>query len=288
MEKRRLGRGLDALLGAESASGNGTPVELPTTAIAVNPYQPRKNFDQDELSALAASVKSHGILQPLVVRQAGGSYELVAGERRLRAAREVGLATVPVRIVNFNDQETLEAALIENLQRTDLNPIEKAHGFAEYLGRYKMTHEQLAQRLGLARSTITNLVNLLDLPPEIQDAVRLGQISEAHAKVLRSIKDRAAQVAMLKQIIATGLSVKATELALRDMKGTHQEPDPPSLDGESSAPEKTAHVIGLEDELRQRYATGVEIRLKGADRGQIVLRFDSNDEFMRLIEMLRR
>src|SRR5262249_7941003 len=112
MEKRRLGRGLDALLGAESASANGgSPVELPTTAIAVNPYQPRKNFDQDELSALAASVRSHGILQPLVVRQAGGSYELVAGERRLRAAREVGLATVPVRIVNFNDQETLEAAL---------------------------------------------------------------------------------------------------------------------------------------------------------------------------------
>jgi ParB family transcriptional regulator, chromosome partitioning protein len=289
MEKRRLGRGLDALLGTEPAAAGGTQLEIATTAIAANPQQPRKNFDQDELSALAASVRTHGILQPLVVRQTGNSYELVAGERRLRAAREAGLTTVPVRVVNFNDQETLEAALIENIQRTDLNSIEKAHGFAEYLDRYKMTHEQLAQRLGLARSSITNLVNLLDLPPAIQDGLRLGQITEAHAKILRGIKDPERQLNMFKQVVAMGLSVKATELALRDVKEqAEQPPSAPSPNGDSSAPEKTAHVQGLEDELRQRFAIPVEIRLKGQDRGQIVLCFESNDDFMRIMEMLRK
>src|SRR5207245_5535860 len=152
----------------------------------------------------------------------------------------------------------------------------------------KMTHEQLAQRLGLARSSITNLVNLLELPPAIQDGIRLGQITEAHAKILRGIKEPELQLIMFKQIVAMGLSVKATELALRDLKGEPAEPEAaPSPNGES-APEKTAHVQGLEDELRQHFATPVEIRLKGQDRGQIVLRFESNDDFMRIMEMLRR
>ena len=162
--------------------------EVPLNKIQHNPHQPRKNFDVDDLASLSASVKTHGILQPLVVRQVGGQFQLVAGERRLRAAQEAGLGSVPVRIVDFNDQETLEAALVENIQRSDLNPIEKAQGFKEYLDRFGMSHEQLAQRLGLARSSITNLVNLLELAPEVQEAVRVNQISEAHAKILKGIK----------------------------------------------------------------------------------------------------
>jgi ParB family chromosome partitioning protein len=285
MEKRRLGRGLDALLSIENPENNGSTAEVAVGLIQNNPYQPRKTFDKDELASLSASVRSHGILQPLVVRQVGDQYQLVAGERRLRAAQEVGLASVPVRIVNFNDQEVLEAALIENIQRTDLNPIEKAQGFKDYLDRFKMNHEQLAQRLGLARSTITNLVGFLDLAAEVQEGLRVNQITEAHAKILKGIKSHEQQVAMFKQIVAQGLSVKATEQLLRDRKGDAAEPK------EEHAPageEKTAHVKSIEEELQQRFATPVEIKLRAKDKGQIVLRFESNDDFMRILEVLRK
>jgi ParB family chromosome partitioning protein len=292
MEKRRLGRGLDALLGSAD-NGNGTEPEPPSTQtqlpldrIQHNPHQPRKTFDADELAALSASVRSHGILQPLVVRVVDGQYQLVAGERRLRAAREAGLVTVPVRVVDFNDQQVLEAALIENIQRADLNPIEKAQGFKDYLERFKMSHEELAKRIGLARPTITNLVNLLELTPEVQEAVRVNQISEAHAKLLKGIKDREQQMALCKQIIARGLSVKAAEVFLREQR---QEPAAPAdASAKPPAEGKTNHVKSLEDELRQKLATPVEIRVRGKDRGQIVLRFESNDDFMRLLEVLRK
>src|SRR5205085_11939838 len=147
--------------------------------------QPRKAFDPDDLSALSESIKHHGVLQPLVVRVVGDRYQLIAGERRLRAAQQAGMTEVPVRIVDFNDQQVLEAALAENIQRTDLNPIEKAQGFKEYLERFGVTQEQLAQRLGLDRTTISNLVNLLELTSEVQEAVRLDQVSLGHAKALK-------------------------------------------------------------------------------------------------------
>jgi len=284
MEKRRLGRGLDALFGMGKHE-NGATGEVAVGLIQNNPYQPRKTFDKDELAALSASVRTHGILQPLVVRQVGDQYQLVAGERRLRAAQEVGLNSVPVRIVDFNDQEVLEAALIENIQRTDLNPIEKAQGFKDYLDRFKMNHEQLAQRLGLARSTITNLVGFLDLAAEVQEGLRVNQITEAHAKILKGVKSTEQQVALFKQVVAQGLSVKATEQLVRDRK---EEPSEPKEMHSRAVEDKTAHVKSIEDELRQRFATPVEIKLRAKDKGQIVLRFESNDDFMRILEVLRK
>jgi ParB family transcriptional regulator, chromosome partitioning protein len=289
MDKRRLGRGLDALIGEGAGVAELAPdAEVALDRIQHNPFQPRKSFDKDELASLSASVKTHGVLQPVIVRLVGDQYQLVAGERRLRAAHDAGLATIPVRVVDFNDQQVLEAALVENIHRSDLNPIEKAQGFKEYLGRFGMNHEQLAQRLGLARSTITNLVNLLDLAPEVQDGLRLGQLSEAHAKLLKGVKNRERQVALFKQVVAMGLSVKATEALVRERKDAPAEPPPepdaPAADGE----EKSNHVRGIEDELRQKLATAVEIRLRGKDRGQFVLRFESNDDFMRILELLRK
>ena len=291
MDKRRLGRGLDALIsGADGGVAELAPdAEVAIDRIQHNPYQPRKTFDKDELASLSASVRMHGILQPVVVRMIGEQYQLIAGERRLRAAQDAGLATIPVRVVDFNDQQVLEAALVENIQRADLNPIEKAHGFKDYLERFHMNHEQLAQRLGLARSTITNLVNLLDLTPDVQEGVRLNQISEAHAKLLKGVKRPERQVALFKQIVAMGLSVKATEALVREQKDGPAEParaahDTPAPAGE----EKSNHVRSLEDELRQKLATPVEIKLHGKDCGQIVLRFESNDDFMRLLELLRK
>jgi ParB family transcriptional regulator, chromosome partitioning protein len=289
MEKKaRLGRGLDALL----SSSAGTSIlpfpdanQVALDQIEQNPYQPRHSFDPDELSSLSESIRAHGVLQPIVVRQVGDHYQLVAGERRLRAAKAAGLDAVPVRIVDFDDQQVLEAALVENIQRSDLNPIEKALGFKEHLDSFGMTHEQLATRLGLARTTITNLVNLLELPAEIQDAVRTEQLTTGHAKLLKGVSGRERQLHLCKEIIARGLSVHATEALIK------QPPDgkAPDSTGDSKAPvEKTAHVQGIEDELRQKLGTRVEIRLRGPDRGQIVLGFGSNDDFERLLEVLRQ
>jgi len=294
-DKPRLGRGLDALLGGDGAMLD-RPIatnEVPVAAIQQNPYQPRKHFDAEQIASLSASVREHGILQPLVVRQIDGKYQLIAGERRLRAAQEAGLATVPIRIVDFNDQQVIEAALVENIQRADLNPIEKAQGFKEYLDRFSLSHEQLAQRLGLARSTITNLVNLLDMAPEVIDGVRLNQISEAHAKILKGIKSREKQIALFKQIVAMGLSVKAAEAMIRDAKEGASSSGGKSSSGStreasSAGGEKTAHIRSLEDELRQKHAVPVEIRVQGKDNGQIILTFATNDDFERLMESLRR
>jgi len=286
MEKRRLGRGLDALLantgnGSEPRAGEQTRVSL--DRIDHNPFQPRKAFDQEELSALSDSIRTVGILHPLVVRPVGDRFQLIAGERRLRAAQAAGFGEVPVRVVDFNDQQVLEAALVENIQRTDLNPIEKAQGFQEYLQRFDITHEELARRLGLDRSSVTNLVRLLELPPEVQSAVRTGQISAGHARALLAVTDHERQVSLCKEIITRGHSVRATEALVKDQRGE------PATGERTSAPaaEKSAHLRGIEDELRQHLAMRVEIRLRAKDRGQVILSFESNDDFERLLEVLR-
>jgi len=292
MEKKsRLGRGLDALIGGGDGAVTppaGALSQVSVEVIEQSPFQPRKGFDDDELSALSASIKTHGILQPLVVRQVGDRFQLVAGERRLRAARAAGLDSVPVTVVNFNDQQALEAALIENIQRSDLNPIEKAMGFKDYLDRYQMTHEQLAVRLGLARPTITNLVALLELPQELQSAVRVGQLTTGHAKVLKGITDPARQMQVSKEIIARGLSVHATEAFVKQSAA-----EKPAAEGGGEGNgkphvEKTNHVQGVEDELRKKLGVRLEIKVKGKDKGQIVLTFESNDDFERVLEVLRK
>jgi ParB family chromosome partitioning protein len=290
MEKKsRLGRGLDALL-----SGTANPEAPPTQAdvrldqIHHNPWQPRKAFDEEELASLSESIKNHGILQPLVVRQTTDGYQLVAGERRLRAARVAGLQAVPVRVVDFNDQQVLEAALVENIHRADLNPIEKAQGFKEYLDRFHMTHEDLATRLGLARPTITNLVGLLDLPAEVQGYVRRGEITVGHAKKLKAVQEPERQLALCGQIVNRGLSIQGLDDLLREQKQAEQAAPGEATNPGTAPVEKTAHVKGLEDELRQKLSVKVEIRLKGKDRGQIVLGFESNDDFERLLEALRK
>ena len=231
--------------------------------IEQSPFQPRKGFDEDELSALSASIRTHGILQPLVVRQVGDRFQLVAGERRLRAARAAGLASVPVTVVNFNDQDASEAALIENIQRADLNAIEKVQGFKDYLDRYHMTHEQLATCLGLARPTITNLVALLELPGELQDAVRVGQLTTGHAKILKGITDPARQVQLSKEIIARGLSVHATEAFVKQQAAEKQA-------AESHAAGARRQAGGRKDQPRRgrRGRAAQEARRAFGDQGE--------------------
>jgi ParB family chromosome partitioning protein len=289
--KNRLGRGLDTLLGGVATQENGsvTQAEIRVDQIQHNPWQPRKAFDEEELAALSESIKNHGILQPLIVRQTRDGYQLIAGERRLRAARGAGFDAVPVRVVDFNDQQVYEAALVENIQRTDLNPIEKAHGFKGYLDRFHMTHEDLAKRLGLARPTISNLVGLLELPTEVQDCVRTGQVTLGHAKILKGIPDPSKQLALCKEIVARGLSVHGLDALLKEQKQAEQQAAAEEAETPRTPPvEKSAHVKGIEDELRTKLAIKVEIKLRAADRGQIVLAFESNDDFERVLEALRK
>ena len=278
--KARLGRGLDALLGGGDGKGGKVSVDR----IRHNPYQPRKRFDEDELKQLTASVKTHGILQPLVVRNAGDHFQLIAGERRLRAAREAGLKEVPVHVVEFNDQQVYEAALVENIQRSDLNPVEKAQGFKGYLDKFGMTQDQLGARLGIDRTTVSNLLGLLNLPADVQDAVRLGQLTLGHAKVLKGLADPARQSALCKQVILQKLSVHALEQLVKEQR---REPAAAAEREPAEKFEKTPHVASVENELRQKLAVKVEIRVRAKEAGQIVIGFESNDDFERIVGALR-
>lgn len=297
---QRMGRGLESLFGGGShETGHileGPKSEIPVGVIETNPNQPRRHFDPDELAKLKQSIQEHGVLQPLVVRPRGERFQLIAGERRLRAAIDAGMENIPVHIVNFDDQKTMEAALVENIQRADLNPIEKAQGFKDYLGRFQMTHDELAKRLGMGRPTITNLVALLDLPAEIQDAVRAGQITTGHAKAIKGLSSPEKQVAVSKQIISMGLSVHATEQLVRQQAA----PAPAGESGgggtasaKSASPAgatadfKTDHVKGMEEELAGKLAMKVAIKLKGPEKGTLTISFENNDDFERLVERLR-
>ncbi|HMP17830.1 MAG TPA: ParB/RepB/Spo0J family partition protein [Gemmatales bacterium] len=287
-DKRRLGRGLDALLGGSTATVVTTPhaatQAVPLDRIHANPQQPRKNFDEDEIATLKDSLRTHGLLQPILVRPREEGYEIVAGERRYRAALEAGWSEIPVHIVDLNDQKVFEAALVENLQRTDLNPIEKAQGFQDYLNRYQVTQDELAKIVGLDRSTVANLIRLLELAPSVQDAVRDGQISAGHARALLPVEDPQRQNSLMQEIIAKGLSVRQVE-ALIKAEAPAVSSDRRTIE---TAPVKTAHVQQIEDDLRQRLATKVAIRLKSHDKGQIVIQFDSHDDFERVLAALRR
>lgn len=284
----RLGRGLTSLLGDNGDTPIGARATLAVDQIQTNPYQPRKLFDDDEIGHLSDSIKAHGVLQPLVVRPIGDQFQLIAGERRLRAAQVAGLREVPVSIVNFDDQQVFEASLVENIQRADLNAIEKAHGFKEYLDRYQVTQEQLAQRLGMDRSSVSNLVNLLHLPEEVQSAVRQNQISLGHAKILKGLPDGARQIELCKEVVMKGLSVKALELVVKQHKAEAEAKEAETALKDVTPAYKTAHVQTIETELRQRFATRVEIKVKDKDRGQIVIGFETSEEFERLVEALRR
>lgn len=290
--KPRLGRGLDALFNKPitsapemEASHLGPITLVAVSKIQLNPFQPRKNFDEEELLQLADSIKNSGVLQPLLVRKLGENYQLVAGERRLRAAQLAGIAELPVFVREFDEQQLFEAALVENIQRSDLNPIEKAQGFKSYLDKFRMTQEQLAIRLGIDRTTITNLVGLLNLPPDVQDRVRSGQISLGHAKVLKGLNEPERQVMLSKEVITKGLSVHALEALIKQQRDESQAAEPAE---KPPSAEKTAHVQAIEDELRQKLSLRVAIKLRTKDKGQIVLNFESNDDFERLLEVLRK
>ena len=238
--------------------------------------------DSDEL---AESIRKHGLLQPLLVRQNGDKYQLIAGERRWRASQQVGLEAVPCRVVELEDKQVCEAAIEENLKRQDLNMIEKAQAFKEYLDKFGGTIEELSKQLSMNRSTVSNMMRLLELPEPVQDAVRLDRISGGHARAILPLSADGQQE-MCRQIQEQQLSVRRTEEAVRAiLKG---EPKPEAAAKTAEKPEVSPHVLSLQDHLRDHYAAKVDIRLKKQDSGQIVIHFGSNADFERIVGQLRR
>lgn len=285
---RRLGKGLEALLGAASGTRDiygetpaaGGVMEVSVDAIRPNPVQPRLGFHEREMSELVDSVSEVGVLQPLLVRRVGSEYELIAGERRLRAAKAAGLAKVPVVERVTTDDDMLTLALIENLQREDLNPIEKAKSFRGLMERFSLTQAEVAKRIGKDRSTVANFIRLLDLPEVVQHVVSRGTISMGHARALLGLEHASAQQALALRIEEEGLSVREIERTVAKQRGEQQAPII-----KKPRPLQDPYVRDLEDRIRERLAAKVSLNYKGG-KGKITVLFQSEDDLQRLLDVL--
>lgn len=290
-----LGRGLGALITevpkaeAAGAGADGTPrEEIAIERIRKGVWQPRRDFDKSALSDLAASIAQHGILQPLLVRSVGDMYEIIAGERRFRAAREAGLTAVPVVIVEAADREALELALIENLQREDLNPIEEAEGYQQLAEKFSLTQEEIARQVGKGRATIANALRLLALAAGVQEWLAEGRLSVGHAKVLLGVEIEAEQESLARRVVLENLSVRELErlLAPRRRSAGRKKGRAPASD----LPEH--HIEALSDRLRDHFGTAVHVQpcrtLPNGKKakGTLQLDFHSNEELDRLLERM--
>jgi ParB family chromosome partitioning protein len=275
--------------GPSLVSGPQTP-RIEIQRIDSNPYQPRQDFNEAETQTLAESLKAHGLLQPVVVRQVGDRYQLIAGERRLRAAAIAGWTDVPAQVIEADDRQVAELAIIENVQRKDLNALEKAASFQRYLEQYGCTQEDLAGRLKIDRSTIANLIRLLELPPAIQDAVRHGKLFQGHARALLPLGDEQEQVAFCQRIQREGLSVRQTEALVQEtIDRADAEPLAViSREGEKSRPARgqSEHVAALEQQFRSALGLRVALRHNSRGRGKLVIQFRSHEEFEQLREQI--
>ena len=301
-KQRRLGRGLEALLAkapletAGEASADAPATEpgglpqIPVEQIDANPHQPRIDFDEQEIARLAESIQEHGLIQPIVVRRDGDRYQLISGERRLRATIKAGWSEVACQVIEADDRRVAELSIVENLQRKDLSPLEKAASFRDYLGRYKCTQEELAGRLKIDRSTIANLIRLLELPEPVQAAVRGGKISQGHARALLPFGDAPEQIAFCKRIEREGLSVRATEQLVQEQIA-QADAEPLAVigsDGQKRSGGRTIspQIASLQQELRTALGAKVDIRHGVRGRGRLVIHFKNHEEFDRLRELL--
>lgn len=277
-EKRGLGRGLAALI--PTAEPGDEPVrEVPVGQIRPNGFQPRRVFDEEKLAELAESVRAHGILQPVVVRAVIGGFELVAGERRWRAAQMAGLDRVPVVVRELSDAEMMELALIENLQREDLNPLEEAAAYQRLLDEFGLTQEELARRVGKSRSHIANTIRLLNLPSEVQESVSRGTISMGHARALLGLEDQALEVEVCRRVSEKGLSVRETENLVRSLLTKKKA-------GQRKKEERLDPWLNeVANSLKRALATQVRIR-PGKRGGKIEIEYYSAEDLERLAELL--
>ncbi len=283
MSKRSgLGKGLDALIpsGATQATSTEGTLEVDIKSIQPNPRQPRSSIDADPLNDLISSIRTHGVIQPLVVLPADskGRHTLIAGERRLRASKEVGLKTVPVVIRDTDELGQLEMALIENLQRSDLNPLESADGYRQLIDDFSLSHEEVAQRVGKSRTAVSNTLRLLKLSAAAREALTKGEISEGHGRALLALPTAQSQSAALESIIQRGLSVRQTEELVRRLQGERAQK-------KHTAKERPADETALEQQLQDKLGTRVTLR-RSAKGGSIVIRFYSDEELNALVDQI--
>ncbi|HSV91697.1 MAG TPA: ParB/RepB/Spo0J family partition protein [Desulfobacterales bacterium] len=283
MAKRALGKGIGALIG-ETEDGrqkNASTVEVPIGSLKPNPSQPRRSFRDASLAELAESIRRRGVLQPVLVEEVGSGYQIVAGERRVRAAKLAGLDRVPVLVRSFSPDERLEVALIENLQREDLTPIEEAKAYRQLMEARELTQEQVAAKVGKDRTTVTNSLRLLKLPQKVQDAVEKGDLSAGHARALLAVTNPADQELLFARVLARGLSVRETEQAAQVLnqgkRGKAKKPP-----GRARDPD----VRAVEERLVERFGTKVQIR-GGPAKGRIEIAYFSADDLERVIELLQ-
>lgn len=275
--KKALGKGLGALLTVD-APGDEVK-ELKINDIEPNTDQPRKDFDEEALKELAESIKAHGVIQPIVVKKEGSSYKIVAGERRWRAARMAGLDTIPVIIKDYNDNQLLEVALIENLQREDLNPLEEAEAYKRLIDEHGLTQEQISRVIGKSRSSIANSLRLNRLHEKIKKLLREDLISEGHARALLSIEDLKKQESVAETIVSKGLSVRDTEKLVKNL-GTQKK----SVSKKDNSIE--IEIKSIEDRLQNIFGTKVKLQ-HGQKSGKIVIEYYSNDDLDRILKLIK-
>ena len=277
--RRALGRGLSQFI-AEDFEVEGDPREASVDSILPNPRQPRTVFDDEGIEELANSIKEHGVLQPLVVRPRGEGYELIAGERRLRAAKMAGLKKVPIVIRNASNQDSLEIALIENVQREDIGPMERARAYKRLMDEFELTQEMVAQKVGKARASVANTVRLLRLPIDIQEGLDKGKLTEGHAKALLALESTEEQRAMYQKILSQGMNVRQIEKAAKPKKIVK----PPVL-GDKAVVDMDPNVVAFEEALSRYLGSPVKI-VRSGEAGKLVIDFYSDDDLNRIVETL--
>ena len=287
MERKGLGRGLGALIPGAEREERQTGSEIELMRISVNPYQPREAFDDEKFQELVNSVRVHGILQPIVVRSKGdGDYELVAGERRLRAAAAAGLARIPAVIRELSNEQSLQVALIENLQREDINAVEAAGAYRRLTEEFGLSQEDLAFSLGKSRSTIANTMRILNLPGEVIEYIRAGRITEGHARAILSLEGENDQILLCNRVIGGGLSVRDCERMARDWaKMAATRLSRANVSRETFAGEKDPNILDIEARLREVFGTKVNV-VRNKDRGRIEIEFYSDDDMERILNLL--
>lgn len=279
MERKALGRGLSALIPEKELGTKNEIIYVQSDQIKPSPFQPREDFDQQSLEELSQSIKEKGVIQPILVRRKGDDYELIAGERRLRAIKLLGITQIPVIIKEVEDQDSLEISLIENIQRQDLNPIEEGRAYQYLIDKFQLTQEKLSEILGKARVSVTNTLRLLKLPQEIQEEIKKGRLSFAHGRALLEIEDANLQRRLAQQVINQGLSVRELENLIKHKR--------PKLGRQKRMPStQEPYVAVLQEELQQILATKVRITQR-KKRGHILIEFYSQEDLERIVQRLR-
>jgi ParB family chromosome partitioning protein len=292
---RRLGRGLEALLGSPTATATPAPTPgadatpeppyrpIPIQQIQPNPFQPRKEFREEELAQLQSSLSANGLLQPITVRRAGSHFELIAGERRLRAATRLGWSEIPAIVKDYDDKALLTLALVENLQRADLNPIEEAEGYSRLSAEFALTQQEIAEVVGKDRSTIANSLRLLNLPAIVRRMLQDGQLSVGHARPLLALPSERVMIDLAREAVAKNFSVRDVERRVKQAGTSTRQP--------TAAPQKngtarSAELRRVTERLRRRLQTDVTVDIDEKDRGQVRINFYSADDLNRLIELI--